>query len=152
MPEEQPSNADRRLQVGFAEGGNAVEERWYPLRPTVSLRDGRSTPAWNRNTRTDKGKKEEFMSVSRLSCLFSGFLFLVAAVAVHPDQASAQNPSYCDGYARDFAQRNLTGYVARGTTRGVIGGGRLHKCLSTNRDKLEQKCQTVLSQAEKDLQ
>lgn len=34
----------------------------------------------------------------------------------------------------------------------VIGGGRLHKCLSTNRDKLEQKCQTVLSQAEKDLQ
>jgi outer membrane lipoprotein SlyB len=63
------------------------------------------------------------MSVSKISCLFSGFLFLGAAVAVHPDQASAQNTSYCDGYARDFAQRNSTGHVARGTTRGVIGGG-----------------------------
>ena len=34
----------------------------------------------------------------------------------------------------------------------VIGGVRLHKCLSNNRDKLENNCQTVLSQAEKDLQ
>lgn len=34
----------------------------------------------------------------------------------------------------------------------VIGGGRLHKCLSQNRDKLEQNCQTAFSQAEKDLQ
>ena len=34
----------------------------------------------------------------------------------------------------------------------VIGGGRIYRCLSKNRDKLEQKCQTVFSQAEKDLQ
>ena len=34
----------------------------------------------------------------------------------------------------------------------VIGGGRLRRCLSTNRDKLEQKCQIAFSQAEKDLQ
>ena len=34
----------------------------------------------------------------------------------------------------------------------VIGGGRLQQCLSKNRDKLEQKCQTAFSQAEKDLQ
>ena len=34
----------------------------------------------------------------------------------------------------------------------VIGGGRLHKCLSQNRDKLEQNCHAVFTQAEKDLQ
>ena len=34
----------------------------------------------------------------------------------------------------------------------VIGGGRLHRCLSNNRDKLEQKCQIAFTQAEKDLQ
>ncbi len=34
----------------------------------------------------------------------------------------------------------------------VIGGGRLHKCLSNNRDKLEKNCHAVFTQAEKDLQ
>jgi len=34
----------------------------------------------------------------------------------------------------------------------MIGGGRIQQCLSQNRDKLEQKCQTAFSQAEKDLQ
>jgi len=34
----------------------------------------------------------------------------------------------------------------------VIGGGRIQRCLSKNRDKLEQKCQTAFSQAEKGLQ
>ena len=34
----------------------------------------------------------------------------------------------------------------------VIGGGRIQKCLSKNRDKLEQKCQTAFSEAEKSLQ
>jgi Golgi apparatus protein 1 len=33
----------------------------------------------------------------------------------------------------------------------VIGGGRLGKCLASNRDKLEKKCLTAFSQAEKDL-
>jgi len=34
----------------------------------------------------------------------------------------------------------------------VVGGGRIQRCLSKNRDKLEQKCQTAFSRAEKDLQ
>jgi hypothetical protein len=34
----------------------------------------------------------------------------------------------------------------------VIGGGRLRRCLSKNRDKLEKNCEAVFSQAEKDLQ
>jgi len=34
----------------------------------------------------------------------------------------------------------------------VIGGGRLQQCLSENRDKLEQKCQTAFSDAEESLQ
>jgi hypothetical protein len=34
----------------------------------------------------------------------------------------------------------------------VIGGGRIQQCLSENRDKLEQKCQTAFSAAEKSLQ
>ena len=34
----------------------------------------------------------------------------------------------------------------------VIGGGRIQRCLSENRDKLEQKCQTAFSEAEKSLQ
>ena len=34
----------------------------------------------------------------------------------------------------------------------VIGGGRLQQCLSENRDKLEQKCQTAFSEAEESLQ
>ncbi len=63
------------------------------------------------------------MSVSKIPRLIAGFLFMVVALAVHPDQASAQNSTYCDGYARDYAQRNSTGRVARGATRGVIGGG-----------------------------
>ena len=63
------------------------------------------------------------MSVSKISGLCACSMFLVAAFAMHPDQASAQNSTYCDGYARDYAQRNSTGHVARGTTRGVIGGG-----------------------------
>lgn len=46
----------------------------------------------------------------------------------------------CAGDINNFC-RNIT-----------IGGGRFHKCLSNNRDKLENNCQTVLSQAEKDLQ
>ena len=34
----------------------------------------------------------------------------------------------------------------------VIGGGRIQQCLSENRDKLEQKCQTAFSEAEESLQ
>ena len=34
----------------------------------------------------------------------------------------------------------------------VIGGGRIEQCLSENRDKLEQKCQTAFSEAEESLQ
>ena len=34
----------------------------------------------------------------------------------------------------------------------VIGGGRIQQCLSENRDKLEQTCQTAFSDAEESLQ
>ena len=34
----------------------------------------------------------------------------------------------------------------------VIGGGRIQRCLSENRDELEQKCQIAFSEAEKSLQ
>ncbi len=33
-----------------------------------------------------------------------------------------------------------------------IGGGQIYQCLSKNRDKLEKKCETALSEAEEDLQ
>ena len=63
------------------------------------------------------------MSVSKLSGWFAGFLCLAAAFTLHPDQVLAQNWAQCDGYARDYAQRNSTGHVADGAVTGAIGGG-----------------------------
>jgi len=62
------------------------------------------------------------VSVRNLSTLFACFLFLVADFALIPGPALAQNSSYCDGYARDYAQRNSRGHVADGALTGAIGG------------------------------
>ena len=63
------------------------------------------------------------MSVSNLSTWFACFVVLGAAFALSPHSAVAQNSSVCDGYARDYAQRNSRGRVAGGAARGAIGGG-----------------------------
>ena len=62
------------------------------------------------------------VSVRNLSNLHVCVLFLFAAVALNPDAAGAQNSRVCDGYARDFAQRNSAGHVGGSAARGAIGG------------------------------
>jgi len=71
---------------------------------------------------TERIKGRKLVSVRNLSNMFTCFLFLAALFALNPDRAQAQSASYCDGYARDFAQRNSTGHVAGGAARGAIGG------------------------------
>ncbi len=63
------------------------------------------------------------MSVSYLSTGFACVVILGAGYALSPDPVAAQNSSFCDGYARDYAQRNSRGHVAGGAARGAIGGG-----------------------------
>jgi outer membrane lipoprotein SlyB len=63
------------------------------------------------------------VSVLKTSTLFACAVFLTGSLVLSPRSALAQNQSYCDGYARDYAQRNSTGHVARGAARGAIGGG-----------------------------
>jgi len=63
------------------------------------------------------------MSVSKISTWFACFVVLGTAFALSPRSAFAQNSSVCDGYARDYAQRNSRGHVAGGAARGAIGGG-----------------------------
>jgi uncharacterized protein YcfJ len=63
------------------------------------------------------------VSVYNLSSLVTCFVFLVAGLALQTDHALAQNSAHCDGYARDYAQRNSTGHVADGAVTGAIGGG-----------------------------
>ena len=63
------------------------------------------------------------MSVLRISTLFICAVFLTGGFAILPHTAVAQNASICDGYARDYAQRNSRGRVAGGAARGAIGGG-----------------------------
>ena len=62
------------------------------------------------------------MSVLRISNLFVCAVFLTGGFALSPHSAVAQNSSFCDGYARDYAQRNSRGRVAGGAARGAIGG------------------------------
>jgi len=61
------------------------------------------------------------MSVRNLLGIIICFLFLVTAFTLYPDKAVAQKSSHCDGYARDYAQRNSRGHVADGALTGVIG-------------------------------
>lgn len=63
------------------------------------------------------------MLVRNISNQMACFVFLVTAFALSPHSAVAQNASVCDGYARDYAQRNSRGRVAGGAARGAIGGG-----------------------------
>ena len=63
------------------------------------------------------------MSVRNISNQIACFVFLVTAFALSPRSAVAQSSSVCDGYARDYAQRNSRGRVAGGAARGAIGGG-----------------------------
>ena len=62
------------------------------------------------------------VSVRNPSSLLVCFLFLITAFLLHPDRALAQDSAYCDGYARDYAQRNSRGHVADGALTGAIGG------------------------------
>ncbi len=62
------------------------------------------------------------MSVRNLSGVFLCSLFLTGVQAQSPDTAVAQNSAHCDGYARDYAQRNSRGHVAGGAVIGAIGG------------------------------
>jgi uncharacterized membrane protein len=62
------------------------------------------------------------VSVLRISNLFVCAVFLTGGFALSPHSAVAQNSSICDGYARDYAQRNSRGRVAGGAARGAIGG------------------------------
>lgn len=55
--------------------------------------------------------------------IYSCSLILAMLVLLFlPEHAFAQNATVCDGYARDFAQRNSRGAVASGAARGAIGG------------------------------
>jgi hypothetical protein len=58
--------------------------------------------------------------------------FILSTVSYVVEQCYSDLDEYCEGV--------------------VIGGGRIQQCLSENRDKLEQKCQTAFSEAEKSLQ
>ena len=59
----------------------------------------------------------------KFSSVLAGALALSAAVVLPVPSATAQNSAVCDGYARDFADRNSRGHVSRGAGRGAIGGG-----------------------------
>ncbi len=65
------------------------------------------------------------MIIRKLTSLTACFVVLTAAVLVKPDPAAAQSPRFCDGYARDYAQRNSRGQVIGGAAMGAIGGALL---------------------------
>ncbi len=86
---------------------------------------------------------------------------IAACLLAHNDKLSEQ----CDGMLEvGLVQLSLilstVSYVVEQCYRDidkhcegvVIGGGRLRKCLSNNRDKLAKNCHAVFTQAEKDLQ
>ncbi len=106
-----------------------------------------------------KGCKKEL--VSYCSTVTPGRGRIAACLFAHNDKLSEQ----CEGMLEvGLVQLSLilstVSYVVEQCYRDidkhcenvVIGGGRLHKCLSQNRDKLEKNCHAVFTQAEKDLQ
>ena len=106
-----------------------------------------------------KGCKKEL--VSYCSTVTPGRGRIAACLFAHNDKLSEQ----CEGML-EIGMNQLSiilstvNYVVEQCYRDidkhcegvVIGGGRLHKCLSNNRDKLEKNCHAVFTQAEKDLQ
>ena len=63
------------------------------------------------------------MTARRLSIIAASTAILVSALTALPESAAAQPyPYYCDGYARDYAQRKTRGQVASGAAVGAIGG------------------------------
>ena len=106
-----------------------------------------------------KGCKKEL--VSYCSTVTPGRGRIAACLFAHNDKLSEQ----CDGalevgmvqlsiilstvsYVVEQCYSDLDEYC-EGV---VIGGGRIQQCLSQNRDKLEQSCQTAFSEAEESLQ
>jgi Golgi apparatus protein 1 len=105
-----------------------------------------------------RGCKKEL--VSYCSTVTPGRGRIAACLFAHNDKLSEQ----CEGMLEvGMVQLSLilstVSYVVEQCYRDidkhcegvVIGGGRLHRCLAQNRDKLEKNCEAVFTQAEKDL-
>ncbi len=106
-----------------------------------------------------KGCKKEL--VSYCSTVTPGRGRIAACLFAHNDKLSEQcGVAFEVGLVQLSLILSTVSYVVEQCYRDidehcegvVIGGGRLQRCLSKNRDKLEQKCKTAFSQAEKDLQ